>query len=220
MAKNDRKNQMSKYKNLVKHKLAKLSAGDVDPKKKDADDNYIESTEERFGKGNSVTPKQKVNRIRYVEEMMIKAFTTREINYHCKYVWGLSTNNAKEIVKEARANMRQDFRENFEDEVDWHVEIRKNLLRKHIASDGDIKSSIGVLDSIAKIEGVYDNKPAVEITGSEFDVAAESLGEEETQKMISDIRVGDETALEKAREEYYEKDERKKNISRDGLDKE
>lgn len=185
---NKRKQQKDKYKNHVKSYVSTLESTDntmTEFEDLDKDTQNRVKQEAYFGNGVEITPSQKAARVRHVENMRLGGFTKREVLYYCQYNWGVPKANATHYYNEALKNFSQDFRENFDAEIDYHLEIRWKLY-KEAMKQGRIDSAHKVLQDITKIEGIYEHKPAIIQDDTEFNEVEDYV--KEHQKEIEEIR--------------------------------
>ena len=188
MAKKSKKSQRAKYQNYTKNILSGIeSTGNSvsEYEELDKDTQAKIKKEAYYGSGPNPSPSELAARIRHVENMKLSGFTKREITYYCKHNWGVSQTNAIHYYKEAIKNFGQDFREDFESEIDYHLEIRWKLYKDSMKF-GKIDVAHKVLKDITTIEGIYEYKPAIVSQGTEFDEVDDYV--EEKEKEIEDIR--------------------------------
>lgn len=196
--------------NHARMEISKISSnlpGDTDASSKfDADIKLKIKSEVTYGRGLKITQEQKGNRISQISEMILRAYSERECVNYITHQWDLSEHQAKELFKESKKSISEPWRANFETEVDWHVAIRKRIIKKNLADGGDDKMALLAADSLAKVQGVFDVKPILEPEDSIFEAA--DVGLEEHEDVINAIQEGDESKLEQFKKQYKENDRR------------
>ena len=209
MAKKDSiRDKINKQKNLTKMKLATIEdEGEkalVD--KTDIDIKYKLTNEIKFGIGDSCSDAQEENRIGQIEGMILNAYSDAQIKVYAKQNWNVTSYTIGKIMKKSKRRIAEPWRENFDEEVDWHVAVRKSIIRRNMKDGGDDKVALAALDSMARVQGVWDNKPAIEATDTEFDAGVEGM--QDFSKLIEDVRGGKDEGLNKFKEEYKKNDKR------------
>jgi len=163
-------------------------------------------TDIMYGTGKLITPEQQENRMSAIIEMLLRAYTEREIISWGRNQFKMSNEDTKALYQKAKKQISEPWRKHFPEEQDWHVMVRKKMLKNNISKQGDDKLSLLILDSIAKVQGIYDTKPVIEPTDTEFDKAEESLDKHDD--VIESIMSGDGSALKEFEENYRNKDKR------------
>lgn len=204
MARNDKTKMVNDRYNYAKMKIAELSSDVVKKESlidKDDDVKFSIGMEVKFGKGVSVSEKQKENRERFVESLILNGLSQREIIASITNSWMVNKEIALNYIKEAKEGLNDGWRENFSSEHDWHVAVRKKIVSKTIKNEkSDLRLTLAALDSLAKIQGIYDHKQPIEVKDTEFIEGEKAL--EEYQDIADDILEGNEEKLEEFRKQY------------------
>lgn len=187
-------------------KIGTILPGDKNSSKFDADIKLKVGIDIKYGKGSDITEEQKQNRISYVSELVLLGYSERELVGMLTNSLAISRSEAISLCKESKAALSEPWRANFETEVDWHVAIRKRIIRKNMGDGGDDKLVLAAADSLAKVQRVFDIMPILEPEDSVFDAADESAGE--FSEIINDIKDGNTTKLEEFKKNYAENDKR------------
>jgi len=183
-----------------------LPGDDTSGVKNDLDIKAKVGIEVRFGRGDIITPDQKENRIVNTTEMFLRGYTEGEVVRSMIYQWEISKESANFIVREAKKQISEPWRAHFEEEVDWHVATRKRIIRKNSVEGGDDKMVLAALDSLARVQRIYDVMPILDPQGTEFDEGEKGLTS--YQDIIDDVQNGDEESLENFKKSYKENDKR------------
>jgi len=206
MAKNSVKDIRDGQRNIARMELAKTTSdmpGSV--AKQSSDVKYKIGNDLKYGNGRDVTEEQLKNRKIQITEMILLAYLKHELMSYMRNVFGLSGSSADVFYRECKKSLADGWRENFEDEVDWHVAVRKRVVRNSIENKDD-KMTLLALDSMAKVQKLYDIMPVLDPTDTEFKAGAEGLSEHDD--IIKDIQNGNTESLEKFKKEYKDKDKR------------
>jgi hypothetical protein len=199
------KNRLIKNRNIAKLELMKAEM-EVNPITNDIDTKFDSGNLIAFGMGSNVDDRQESNRIQFIENMMLTAIRQPIIKANIMQTFSITEAKANDYIRKAKAAMDDGWRDYFPDEVNWHVNMRKKIISKTIKDKGgtDYKIALQALDSLAKIQGVYDNKPAISTFDTEFDSADNGANEQEI--LIESIQSGDLEAFVKAQENYRKND--------------
>jgi len=205
------KKDKNKYKGKVQDQLQELIASAEKGERIEAMDIDVArklSRELQFGFGDDVDEDQHLSRVRAVENMLLQAYTKRDIRFYSRQNWKCTTELADAYIDAARDSIKQDFREDFERNTDWHIELRMKLLRENMSQHGNLKDTITIVQDLARIQGTYDVKPSIELTNTNLDEFEEVVGE--NKDTIESLKGEDgKELLASLKEEYKASDKRR-----------
>jgi hypothetical protein len=107
----------------------------------------------------------KLKRIRLIQELILKDYSTGDIVTHGKEAWGLSERQIHRYISEAYEMFKELSEKNIERRLYFHIQRRMKLLRdlEKKNTKGSTDTALDILDSMAEIEGL--KKKRVEMTG-------------------------------------------------------
>jgi len=203
------KEARDRQKNIGKMEVSRISSslpGDKNSSKFDADIKLKVGLDMKYGKGKDVTAEQQVNRENYVSELVLIGYSERELIGMLMHSLSITNHDATKLCKKAKEALSEPWRANFDTEVDWHVALRKRIIRKNMGDGGDDKMALAAADSLARVQRVFDVMPVLEPENSTFDAADDSMGE--YSELIDEIKSGDESRLDAFKNIYKATDKR------------
>lgn len=203
------KEALQQKKALAKAQASYIANNHVDSPIIDDDDIKFNATNiNKFGIGKDKTDEQENNRVRYIEGMMLGAYRPNEIMYNIMQRFEITKVQAEKYLALGREALNDSWREYYEDEINWHVALRKRIIMKNMKKEtGDDKMALSALDSLARVQSIYDYKPAIEANDTEFD--AGDAGLDDYKDLIKEVEGGNKNALEQAKKDYYKNDARR-----------
>jgi hypothetical protein len=111
-----------------------------------------------------------MQRARTVADWMTDGYFTRDIVEQGLVKWGVSERQVHDYIKEAFKIYREQTSKEIKDRIAFHVAARRKLynrLKGKENADG-ARTALTILDSIAKIEGVFVEKIDVTSKGKEL----------------------------------------------------
>ncbi|WP_418894212.1 hypothetical protein [Limibacterium fermenti] len=139
-----------------------------------------------WGNAKAVNKAEKERRVRCVVEWIIQGYSTGDIIRQSMSLWNISERQSYNYNKWAHEELKGNDQNDVEEKRAKHVEMRLKLFRdlRGKETPSSARTALRIVDSIARIEGVYPLRDARNGWGAEYAGKPEDAGTEKTAVMV------------------------------------
>lgn len=139
-----------------------------------------------WGNPKAIDKAEKERRIRCVVEWIIQGYSTGDIIRQCMSLWNITERQSYNYNKWAHNELKGNNKADIEEKRAKHIEMRLKLFRDLNGKEHSpgARAASRILDSIARIEGVYPLRDARNGWGSEYAEELEQSDSENTAVMV------------------------------------
>lgn len=96
-------------------------------------------------------------RVRQVQEWILEGHSSSDICRNCTATWGIKHRQAEHYIRKAFLNFVEETSQDDEKKKAFHIKARMKIY-KHSIKYNKYDTSLNILDSLARIEGILVNK--------------------------------------------------------------